>query len=519
MPLQLIAFSLRTVTAGLILISFLRFIKRSWYQSATRLPGPAPHPVVGHLFQVPKRQTWKYFESLSQRYGPVIGLDLAGDNLVILNHPDDAEELLNRRSHNYSSRKPLVYAGKYQSHGKRLVLLPYGPELKRHRAAFHQMLQPKVVGSYESMQEEESAKFLYDMLVNPSDADQHSKRYAAATVFRLSYGKRLSDDNEDLRQVLTILDGFIRDCYPGSHLVDIFPLLDSLPDFLAPWRLSARRKHEYEIQLYARLIEEAKTRLSSGDDSDCFASRLLQANESSMLDDESLAYVVGSAFEAGTDTTAGTLMWFLMAVILYPEALRKAQAEIDSLSDVSPSHPPDFGHMSSLPYCIALTKELFRWMPAAPGGFPHLSDVDDMYKGYLIKAKSMVIPNIWAMQHNGDLFTDPLSFNPDRFMRDIDGRDDLTQGHYGFGFGRRICPGRYLGARTVWIGIVRLMWAFNISPGKDAGGRPILPDPDHCTSGITSKPLPFVYILTPRSGEHEKTVHNMCKSSQSRLCR
>ncbi|EPQ52935.1 cytochrome P450, partial [Gloeophyllum trabeum ATCC 11539] len=80
-----------------------------------------------------------------------------------------------------------------------------------------------------------------------------------------------------------------------------------------------------------------------------------------------------------------------------------------------------------------------RWMPTAPGGFPHFSEADDVYKGYLIKGKSMVIPNIWAMQHNVDQFPDPLTFNPDRFLNDAHtrGPDTLIEGHYGFGFGRR----------------------------------------------------------------------------------
>jgi hypothetical protein len=33
------------------------------------LPGPKPHPFVGHTFQVPQTKTWKYFEQLYHRYG------------------------------------------------------------------------------------------------------------------------------------------------------------------------------------------------------------------------------------------------------------------------------------------------------------------------------------------------------------------------------------------------------------------------------------------------------------------
>ena len=81
-------------------------------------------------------------------------------------------------------------------------------------------------------------------------------------------------------------------------------------------------------------------------------------------------------------------------------------------------------------------------MPAAPGGFPHYSDADDVYKGYLIKAKTMVIPNIWAMQHDEKHFPDALNFKPERFLNEVlDAKTSkstlLTEGHFGFGFGRR----------------------------------------------------------------------------------
>ncbi len=48
---------------------------------------------------------------------------------------------LNRRSNNYSSRKPLVYAGRYRSKDKRLVLMRYGDEMRKQRAAFHTIMQ------------------------------------------------------------------------------------------------------------------------------------------------------------------------------------------------------------------------------------------------------------------------------------------------------------------------------------------------------------------------------------------
>lgn len=69
-------------------------------------------------------------------------------------------------------------------------------------------------------------------------------------------------------------------------------------------------------------------------------------------------------------------------MILYPDILRKAQAEIDALLDGESM--PTFEHLDHLPYSVALTKEVFRWMPTAPGGFPHYSDAEDEYKGYKV---------------------------------------------------------------------------------------------------------------------------------------
>jgi cytochrome P450 len=137
-------------------------------------------------------------------------------------------------------------------------------------------------------------------------------------------------------------------------------------------------------------------------------------------------------------------------------------------------------------------------MPAAPGGFPHLSDADDVYKGYTIHGGTMVIPNIWAMQHNPAQFPDPLVFNPERFLPSSSTQPDhqsrpsvkpemLSEGHYGFGFGRRACPGKHLASKTIWIGVTRMMWAFEIGYKVDEKGERVgVVDTERCTSGITS---------------------------------
>jgi hypothetical protein len=101
------------------------------------------------------------------------------------------------------------------------------------------------VESYAPQQEHESIKLLSAILVNPGEYKTHLKRFIASLVFTMTYGKKLNDDH-NLTAVQQILVDFLPDCAPRAHLVDTFPLLEKLPNFLAPWRKKALEKYARE---------------------------------------------------------------------------------------------------------------------------------------------------------------------------------------------------------------------------------------------------------------------------------
>ena len=70
--------------------------------------------------------------------------------------------------------------------------------------------------------------------------------------------------------------------------------------------------------------------------------------------------VAGSAFEAGTDNTAGSILWFLVAMLHNPDVIKKAQAEIDNVLGADGVLFPTFKHLEDLPYTVAIVKETFR---------------------------------------------------------------------------------------------------------------------------------------------------------------
>jgi hypothetical protein len=60
---------------------------------------------------------------------------------------------------------------------------------------------------------------------------------------------------------------------------------------------------------------------------------------------------------------------FILAMVLYPEVQKLAQAEIDAV--VGQDQFPTFGDRDKLPYIEALALELFRWGLVSPQGQQH----------------------------------------------------------------------------------------------------------------------------------------------------
>ncbi|KAM0227392.1 hypothetical protein ACHAPO_011578 [Fusarium lateritium] len=94
------------------------------------------------------------------------------------------------------------------------------------------------------------------------------------------------------------------------------------------------------------------------------------------------------------DTTVSTIQSFILAMMVYPEVLKKAQAEVDNV--LGSDRLPGFEDRQNLPYINGMVKESLRWMPAVPMGAAHKADYD-IYYG------DLYIP-IWWFLHNPEIY-------------------------------------------------------------------------------------------------------------------
>lgn len=114
------------------------------------------------------------------------------------------------------------------------------------------------------------------------------------------------------------------------------------------------------------------------------------------MSDEQAAYLSGSLLEAGSDTTASTLVGFVQAMLVFPEVQKVAQEEIDRV--VGSGRLPTMDDSENLPYIRGCVKESIRWMPTTVMAAPHGVTQDDEYMGYRIPAGATVISNVWYVK-------------------------------------------------------------------------------------------------------------------------
>jgi cytochrome P450 len=67
-----------------------------------------------------------------------------------------------------------------------------------------------------------------------------------------------------------------------------------------------------------------------------------------------------------------------------------------------------------------------------------------------------------AILHDDRLFPDPFTFKPERFTTpDMDPRVPAAV-DYAFGFGRRVCPGRWMAHSFIWIVVASVLSTLRI---------------------------------------------------------
>ncbi|KAK7692340.1 hypothetical protein QCA50_003965 [Cerrena zonata] len=508
---------------GGLLVILLQWLKRAW-SSLPLPPGPTRYPIIGNLLNMPRSMPWKTYQKWSQSYGDILYMKIPNQHIVVLCSVDAALDLLDKRSDLYSDRPYTVMndlMGKYRWN---FAMMRYSPLWRSHRREFHQFFNQHEVLKYRSIQLRECRKFLHRSLCDPTHIAEHIRLIFSAIILKITFDMDVSDMNYEYIQVaLKALEGLNLAQTPGKFWVDFFPFLQYLPR----WIPGAQFKQF--LDYYNPLVEKMlslpldTTTRSIGDIS---AGTSVLANlikrysrdkdEKALCQKEEdlIRNVTGLAYGAAADTTTIAAQAFFVAMSLYPDVQRKAQEELDRV--VGPHRLPEFDDYDNLIYIQAIALESMRWIPVIPLGVPHSVIRDDEYRGYLIPKGATIYTNVWSICHDPIAYPEPERFNPGRFIKDgrldPDVRNPLD---FTFGFGRRLCPGRWLSGGSLFMTIASVLHTLNINPIIGPDGKAFDPFSESVSNAIKMSVGQVPCTTTPRSDMARRLIHEWAELPES----
>lgn len=454
----------------------------------------------------------------------------------------------------YADRPRLPVAGYVLPGGDadlHLVLARHGPRWRRARRTVAEFLGGREMARVARVQDAEGTQMMWELMRlggggGGEEAEGEGKgedgvlgevgayhrcvmRCFGAVILASAFGLRGGDSGPRSRvaRFFAIQDEWTRMMGGvGVPPLGLFPWLKNVPDFLTPWRGWRERASalkEKQSGLYHELVSETKARAKAGKGQDSFLARIIENQEAAeasgrgkdMYTRLELDYIGGFLMEAGADTTAMTFETFLLAMVAHPEIQKEAQEEVDAI--FGPSEMPHMCEGKQLPFLKACFLEVsppipstspqplpltdflniktLRWRPPLPFAIPHANTSDDVYQGYSIPQRTLVILNVWAIGHDPDEFEDPDAFRPHRYLAnpfgikvkevasgvtaDSQSREDRGElGHdtdetaetftsgrrqtYAFGAGRRVCAGSRMAENSLMTAMAKLLWSFDV---------------------------------------------------------
>jgi hypothetical protein len=161
------------------------------------------------------------------------------------------------------------------------------------------------------------------------------------------------------------------------------------------------------------------------------------------LDDMEIASECADHFLAGIDTTSDTLMFLIWSLsqpenCTFQEQLRR---EVLALSRNSlNSHGfPTAEASDKCVYLNAVIKETLRLYAPLPTYEPRSMGANSVIEGYSIPAGTVVGMSPYTLHRNAEVFKDPLTFNPDRWLGGE--AAEMNRWFWAFSSGGRMCIG------------------------------------------------------------------------------
>ncbi|KAM5563014.1 dimethylnonatriene synthase-like [Rosa sericea] len=492
-PIQI----LHTILALFILYGVWRIatsIRKINTKKISKVPKPSgAWPFIGHLHLLGRTQDpiALMLGALADKHGPIYSLKLGLHNLVVVSSWELVKECLAKNDRVFATR-PSITGGKYLGYNSAIFsLAPYGQYWRDVRKmAILELLSShrvELLSHVRATELDSFIKSLFSLCTTKSTSTPHSPVVHLSELIeqltfnmnlRLIAGKRFSSDQ--YHEENSTAWRFERATKEALYLFGVFVWSDAVP-FLE-WldiggHVSAMKRCFKELDsVLGEWLEEHRQRKSSEGKNGTVESDLMDAMISNFEEEDEIAghsrdtVIKATALVlilTGSESTAITLTWVLSLLLNNPRVLKAAQEELDH--HVGRDRWVQESDIKNLKYLQAIVKETLRINP--PGPITGLREAtEDCYVGgYYVPKGTRLLVNIWKLQRDPLMWSDPCEFRPERFMTenaDMEFRGQNFE-YIPFSSGRRSCPGMTLGLHVVHLVLARLVQGFDMKREGD----------------------------------------------------
>ncbi|XP_035668120.1 cytochrome P450 2J5-like [Branchiostoma floridae] len=493
-----VRFPFTTLDMSTLLVFIVTFFLAVRFLIKVKRPGnrppsaPGGWPLLNHAPQLFKQGLHLQLDMWAKELGDVYSFKAMSDEYYAVSGYTAIKELVENdvfSTRTDGSISPAV--GGDQD----IILAPYGVFKERRRFAtsvLRRLGMKMGRGSIQDQIQEEASYICAKISGYSEQAFDISADVTTATgniICTLVFGKRFDYGDTGFQHLQTTMKGL------GAEMVKwhlpFFTFIPIVQDPNAGVLFHAKNLQQFiqeEIDRHRLNLDPEHPR----DFIDYCLLQLAQQDGSGIwMNKDNVVYILQDLFIAGTDTTAATLTWALLYMILYPDVQQKVQAELDSVLGAT---KPSLAHRYQLPFTIATIMEAQRIRHIGPVLFVRRAAKPTRFRGYDIAEGAAMVPNLRSVHMDPAVWPNPDLFDPSRFL-DADGKVvNNPPSFLPFSTGRRNCLGEKLAKMELFLLFSTILQHFTL---KLPEGAPT-PSTEGTFKSLSMGPAPFQVCAVPR---------------------
>ncbi|XP_027213908.1 cytochrome P450 307a1 [Penaeus vannamei] len=444
-------------------------------------PGPKALPIFGNIFNLAKYGDCPYegFTALAKEYGPVYSLYLGSNHAVVISSIDTIKEVLVTKGNMFDARPNIIRFGLYfggdRQHSLALCDMNTVQKKRINLARSVLMFRTGESHSYEKFEENVISEMPtltdeIDKVLNKPVPAKELLSYCAMNIFTGFICSTKFDYSDPAFRDLARKFDFVFEDINNGHPTDFLPWL--APFFCTYLKDIQEVAAQIRQIILEKICNDKYNQLKCDptnikDLADAYFANLLNENkDNETWDWQAILYIIEDLL-GGSSAIGNIVMRIFGYVLQNPHVYEKLRAEIDE--KIGKNQTPKLNDKSEMIYTQAVVLEVLR-LTSSPI-VPHVATADTTIGGYAVEKGAIVLPNIFGMNTDSELWDEPEKFMPERFI--VDGQLKKPSHFIPFSTGKRACVGSKVVGYITFMVMSTVFQKYDVSLPE--GTTPVLP--------------------------------------------